>query len=426
MNVFRIRSRRALLGAVVAITALSAGAARAQSCPVNRLPADNGSPFSACQQVPANPKQAVNKPADAFCPLAADARVRDIVIDSVAINNKPMRTRIILPKSYLSDPNPNRKWPVLYLLTGHGASYESWTCATKLRQYVENLEVLVVMPEGTVGVHYTANAYTPDGLSGFGVAASGVPSWYSDWRQDLVKIQNYTVYGPQVRMRIRTHHTQELRQVLNKNFRADNSRYAVAGLSMGGYGATAYALTSNVNQPWIAAAAFSGMLDTEYASAGIPFVGGFDAPTVVRGSIEGAQAAQGEYLLTGNRLWGEKTDASWRQNNVRRLAAGTSSVLSSIPFYVSAGQGTTQSHIDLVARYNDGTLDPLEVGAYFTTQSFLNALTRTQPGLTTEFFPTGGHNWKQWDVNICRALSQTLVPVLDAAHPVALASCPTL
>ncbi|MDB4986465.1 MAG: hypothetical protein JWN04_1643 [Myxococcaceae bacterium] len=414
-----------IAGALSLATALASSLAQAEACPATRLSANNGSPFASCGPVPAAPVQATTPAPGATCPLASDSRVRDIVINSVAINNKPMKARLILPKNY--DAQPGKLWPVLYLLTGHGASYESWTCATNVRTFVDNLDVLVVMPEGTVGIKQDAAAYTPDNLAGLGNKASGVPTWYSDWQSDLVQIANSSVYGPRVRMRIMTHHTQELRDVLNKNFRADNGKYAVAGLSMGGFGATAYALSSTPDRPWIAAAAFSGLLDTEYLSANIPYVGGADIPTVIRGSIEVAQAAQGEILLTGNRLWGEKTSATWQANNVKRRVAGGTSRLATIPYYVSTGQGNTESDIDLVARYNDGTLDAAEVAVYFAAQSFLGSLHRSDANFKLEYFPKGGHKWSNWNVNVCRALNLTLVKALDATQtPYPLASCPTL
>jgi diacylglycerol O-acyltransferase/trehalose O-mycolyltransferase len=432
------------LAFAVLVTSLAAQGASAQApCPAaaQQVNASNGSSFT-CGPVPA-PREASAPAPGAYCPSAAHdivdshgmsmvgTRVRDLTIASVAINNKPMKVRVILPRDYSFvdyAAEPSKVWPVLYLLTGHGASYESWTCGTRLLEYAKELNVIIVMPEGTVGYMREAVAYTPDGLSGLGAAASGVPGWYSNWQSDLVQISNHTVYGPRVRMRLATHHTLEVRDILNANFHANNEKYAVAGLSMGGFGAATYALGSTASKPFVAAAMFSGPLDTEYLSANIPYIGGLDMPSVIRGSIEVAQAAQGEYLFTGNRLWGEKTSFTWRQNNPKRRVA-SSNPLDEIPLYVSAGQGNTVDDIDLVARMSDGSLDPVEVGAYFSTQSFLYALNRSD--ITTEFFPRGGHQWPNWDVAICRALNLTLLaPLATASTPVGsalpLASCPTL
>ena len=196
---------------------------------------------------------------------------------------------------------------------------------------------------------------------------------------------------------------------------------------MGGFGAANYALGSTSQRPFVAAASFSGPLDTEYLSADIPYVGGLDMPSVIRGSIEVAQAAQGEYLLTGNRLWDEKTSQRWHDNNPKRRVSGGTSTLASMPFYVSAGQGNSRYDIDVLARVSEGNLDPVEVGAYFSTQSFLASLNRTN--VTLEYFPRLGHSWRNWDVNLCRALNLTLLAPLNTAQtPVgtapALSLCP--
>lgn len=421
-----------------------AGAEEPEPCPLaaDKVNASNGSTFS-CGPLP-TPKEAKNPAPAAFCPSTAHdvidsngksmlgTRLRDLTITSVAINNKPMKVRVILPRDYNFvdyEAQPEKTWPVLYLLTGHGASYESWTCATRLLEYVQELNVMVVMPEGTVGYMREANAYKPDELAGLGAAASGVPGWYSNWLADLVQIKNYTVYGPRVRMRLYTHHNTEIRDILNFNFHANNEKYAIAGLSMGAFGAAAYALSSTPTRPFVAAALFSGPLDTEILVAGDPNFGGLDMPTVIRGSIEVAQAAQGEYLFTGNRLWGEKTSATWHQNNPRRRVDSGVSTLHSMPLYVATGQASALNSIDINARVADGSFDAFEIGAYYATHSFLQTLNRSD--VTSEFFPRGGHRWRTWDVAICRALKHTLVsplstPATPAGIPLPLSACPTI
>lgn len=348
------------------------------------------------------------------CPRAADARVRDLVIESVAIGGKPMNVRIILPRHF--EEAPSTRWPVLYLLPGHGSSYEAWTCRTEVRALVEDLDLLVVMPDGTVGYDDNVGSYRPDELSGLGSASSGVPGWYSDWQEDTVAITNGSGLAPEVRMRLRTHHTEELRDILNQRFRADNARYAVAGLSMGGYGALAYALASSTERPWVAAASFSGLLDTELVATNLPSLGTVRAADIVRGSIELAQAAQGELLLTGDRLWAGTTSQTWRDHNPTHLVAQSGHALKSMPLYVSAGQGSSASELDLTARQADGSIDPLEVGAYLSTRSFLAALDRADTDLTTEFDVRGKHDWTHWNVDLCHALASTLLPALGVEH----------
>jgi diacylglycerol O-acyltransferase / trehalose O-mycolyltransferase len=436
------RHGRAWLALAALSLGLYASRARAQ-CPSSPVAASNGATFS-CGPAP-TPIEASNPAPGAFCPSpqhdvrdsannwVVATRVRDLTVSSVAVGNKPMKVRIILPRDYASTDYAatHKTWPVLYLLTGYGASYESWTCATRVLEYVKNLNVIVVMPEGTVGVARTVGSYTPDDLAGVGNAKSGVPGWYSDWLSDSVRINNGTSFGPSVRMRLSTHHNVEIRDILNRNFHANDAKYAIAGLSMGGFGTIHYNLVGAGAGRFVAAAAFSGPLDTEYLSANIPFVGGFDAPTLVRSSIELAQLAQGESMLTGNRLWGEKTSSTWRAHNPKRLVTGGTSRLAALPLYISTGQGNSRYDIDLVGRAADGSLDAAEVGAFFATASFLAALNRSDPQLTLEYFPRAGHTWTNWDVNLCRALNKTLLaplatPSTPVGTPYPLASCPTI
>jgi S-formylglutathione hydrolase FrmB len=397
--------------------------AQDRSCPDRFVDADRGAKLLSCAAAPEPSSESRSE--SPHCPSAADPRVRDLLIESAAMGGKPMKARVILPKRF--EQQHAQRWPVLYLLTGHGASYESWTCDTPVRAFVEELDLLVVMPEGTVGYDGEASAYTPEGLSGLGDASSGVPGWYSDWLVDDIAISNASEHAPAVQMRIRTHHTEELRDLLNRNFRADNERYAVAGLSMGGYGALMYALASSEQRPWVAAASFSGVLDTELVATDVPILGTVSAATIVRGSIEIAQAAQGELWFTGNRLWGEASSTTWREHNPARLVAEPRHALTTMPLYVSAGQGSSNTELDIAARVADYSFDPLESGAYLATRSFLAALARADANLTTEFLATGGHNFPHWSVNLCHALASTLLAPLglDAAGG-SVPSCPRL
>jgi diacylglycerol O-acyltransferase / trehalose O-mycolyltransferase / mycolyltransferase Ag85 len=150
-------------------------------------------------------------------------RTRDVVIDSPSVGEA--RVRLLLPIGF--EANPNRRWPVLYLL--HGAddpdTYQCWTRSTDVATFSAELPLLVVMPEG------------------------GAEGYYSDW-------YNEGHGGPPA---WETFHLVELLQVLDRDWRASNHR-AVAGLSMGGLGAMLYAAHSP--HLFRAAASFSGVLDT--------------------------------------------------------------------------------------------------------------------------------------------------------------------
>jgi diacylglycerol O-acyltransferase / trehalose O-mycolyltransferase len=117
--------------------------------------------------------------------------------------------------------------PVLWLLHGGGDTYQAWTRSTDVEQLAGLAEVLVVMPEG------------------------GQAGWYSDWYHP----------GREGPSRWETFHLTGLRQKLERDSRAGNRR-VVAGLSMGGLGAMAYA----ARHPGMfrAAACYSGNLHTRY------------------------------------------------------------------------------------------------------------------------------------------------------------------
>lgn len=123
--------------------------------------------------------------------------------------------RILLPTRYRQEPN--RKWPVLYLLHGCCDNYVSWTRSTDVESLSRNLDALVVMPEG------------------------GAVGFYSNWQA-----------GPQGE----TFHTAELPQLLADRYHAGGAA-AVAGVSIGGLGALGYA----ARHPgmFTAAASFSGI-----------------------------------------------------------------------------------------------------------------------------------------------------------------------
>ncbi len=157
-----------------------------------------------------------------------DNRTRDVVLDSPSVGEA--KVRLLVPAGY--DADPNRRWPVLYLL--HGANdpdtYRCWTRSTDVATLTAGLPLLVVMPE------------------------AGTDGYYSDWF-------NEGRGGPPA------WEIFHLLQVLQRDWRASDHR-AVAGLSMGGLGAILYAAHSP--HLFRAAASFSGVLDT-LGTPGWPF-----------------------------------------------------------------------------------------------------------------------------------------------------------
>jgi diacylglycerol O-acyltransferase/trehalose O-mycolyltransferase len=309
--------------------------------------------------------------AGAACPTSSDARYIDLQITSPSLPAVG-KVRLLVPADWSA--TASRTWPVLYLLNGHGNSFRAWSCAARVEAYVANAEVIVVMPDGTTGYD---DADPPDSLSG------GTPSWYSNWLSGSPAWETF--------------HTQELPQILANGFRA-SSTSAVAGLSMGGFGALSYA-ARHVGM-FSAAAAYSGLLDT-LNSVGTDVI---QASLVLAGQSE-------------NALWGDPTtsqESIWMQHNPDDLAAD----LAQLPMFVSAGNGSG-------GPFDSGfTIDATEAGVLAVTQDFISACSSAGCAhLTTDLYGNGTHNWPYWDAELCRSL-----PMLMAAEGVsytATVTCPT-
>jgi S-formylglutathione hydrolase FrmB len=105
---------------------------------------------------------------------------------------------IILPRDYSTSA---RRYPVLYLLHGYTDHYPAWVSYTGIVQYARDYAQIIVMPEGDNG--YYTNSYSDPKLA-----------WEDFIIQDLI---------PYVDSHYRT--------------AASRPGRAIAGLSMGGYGA---------------------------------------------------------------------------------------------------------------------------------------------------------------------------------------------
>jgi S-formylglutathione hydrolase FrmB len=108
---------------------------------------------------------------------------------------------VILPPDYRT--STATRYPVLYLLHGLGGHYSDWLTRTNIADYASRYRMIVVMPEGN-------------------------DSWYVDGPSE--KYESYIL--------------RELIPDVDKRFRTIQARYgrAVAGLSMGGYGAFKFGL----------------------------------------------------------------------------------------------------------------------------------------------------------------------------------------
>lgn len=160
----------------------------------------------------------------ASAPLAAN--VSEHELDS-KLMTRPMPYRVVLPKSYVAEKE--RKYPVVYLLHGLTGRFRNWTDLTKLPAYAEGHEFIIVTPEGGNG-------------------------WYTDSHtKPEEKYESYII--------------KELIPEVEKKYRALGTRSgrAIAGLSMGGYGALKFGL--KYPEMFALAGSFSGALGAASLSA---------------------------------------------------------------------------------------------------------------------------------------------------------------
>jgi S-formylglutathione hydrolase FrmB len=108
---------------------------------------------------------------------------------------RAMKAVVYLPPAYDS----TRQYPVLYLLHGLTGRYTDWSVRTRLWTYAAACSLIIVMPDGE-------------------------NSWYVNALNDpRARFEDYLVH--------------DLPAVIARSYRIDTIRAAIAGLSMGGYGA---------------------------------------------------------------------------------------------------------------------------------------------------------------------------------------------
>ena len=162
---------------------------------------------------PANPRPSQNQAR----PGRPDSViVRDATFQSRSLGRE-MKYRIVLPSDYQTS---SRRYPVLYLLHGLTGHYEDWESRTHLDDYLAGLPLIVAMPEGG-------------------------DSWYANSAsQPAEKWEDYII--------------KDFIAEIDRQFRTIQTRHAraIAGLSMGGYGAMKFAL--KYPGTFIFAVSFSG------------------------------------------------------------------------------------------------------------------------------------------------------------------------
>jgi S-formylglutathione hydrolase FrmB len=280
-----------------------------------------------------------------------DSRTIDYVFRTADLpSNTPVR--VMLPSSYAA--NPTQRYPVLYLLHGCCADYTSWT-GLGTEQLTAGLPLIVVTPDG--------------GPGGF----------YSDW-------YNFGAYGPP---RWEDYHVSHLIPWIDTHFRtvANRGGRAIAGLSMGGF-----AMSYAARHPdlFVAAAAFSGAVDTNYLPAG---------------QVDDAISAL-DFPAPPDAVWGDRANSEvvWRAHNPWDLAEN----LTGLKLTLRTGNGMPGGP------YNCCTPDVIEMLVHQQSLDLHTQLDALRIPHVWDDYGPGCHCGQYWT----RDLQETLPDLMATfAHP---------
>jgi S-formylglutathione hydrolase FrmB len=269
----------------------------------------------------------------------------------VAVNG-PHRVRVTLPNDYST--SGTTRYPVLYLLHGGaGGNSAQWTTGGgAVEQITNNRRIVTVMPDG------------------------GKVGWYTNWVNQEGGAQNWADF-----------HLTQLIPWIDANLRtiASKSGRAIAGLSMGGFGAVRYAQ----DRPDLFAyvASFSGAVD----------LGDSGTRSVV--TQQAGQNGFNPYGPFGNPF--PPFDGTWNALNPLNRAAR----LQGVGTAVYAGSGS-----------NDG--DALEGTMAASAARFHDALNAAgiphfywnygRPGPSSPYGCDGGHNFSCWNFALNDAMPRIL------------------
>jgi diacylglycerol O-acyltransferase/trehalose O-mycolyltransferase len=288
--------------------------------------------------------------------LCAPPRCIDVVVPVPAGLRVPdAHARVLLPNGY--DPN-GPGYPVLYLLHGAGDTYRTWSENTDVITAYASLPLIIVMPDG---------------------GRNSEAGWYSDWHDGSRQWETF--------------HTKVLVDYIDHTFNTLGAGHrAVAGLSMGGFGAMHYAARHPCE--FQAAAEFSGAVDTLYAwpLSGIVF-----------------KELNDRYGTPDQRVWGNVLlhRAIWRANNPTDLAAK----LKGVSLFLASGTGTPGGPA------GDDPSNPggyaIEFYVFQMNLSFVRALTVAGVPFQQDLYAGGYHGWPYWQRELHWALPKML-PIIQS------------
>lgn len=237
--------------------------------------------------------------------------------------NSATKFYAILPDGYTKS---QERYSTIYLLHGFGGNYTNWVKLTEIVKYAKQYNFIII---------------TPDAKN----------SWYAN--SPVVPNANYEDFI-----------IKDVIPFVDNKYRTIQSKFyrAIAGLSMGGYGAAKF----GIKYPGLFF--FAGCL-----SPAIQFPAGMDDSTIViRRSEESNESVK--------QMFGYPRNERWNENDVNVLLEKANA--KSLPyFYLSVGS-------------QDGITEIIDL-----THSFATALRKK--GVSFEMHETpGGHDWRFWDKEI--------------------------
>lgn len=279
-------------------------------------------------------------------PPGAAAQQRLITIDTPSANVDPARVRlngpdhpgrlranVLLPDGY----DGHRRFPVLFLLHGVGDNFASLALAAKgdIANTAKGLEAIVVMPEAARGFY----------TNWWNEGRRADPGWERFFLDELI---------PQI----------------ERDFRVlpGRANHAIAGLSMGGFGASY--LGTQLPGYFGSAATFSGFVQHQ------------------RPEVEAGLRAVGEVEYTD--IFGPMDGFYATGHNPTRLAAN----LTRSRLYVTVGDGTADPSAGSSPQAVVGG-SPVEAGLRQQSEELVAAARAA--GVDTTYVPLAGvHDWPYW------------------------------
>ena len=261
---------------------------------------------------------------------ANNARVQTVQFQSQLVG-KSLPYNVVLPAGYDLPATRDRRYPVVYLLHGLFGHYDNWTTRTRLADYTATSEVIIVTPEGNNG-------------------------WYTD--SQLAPKEQYESYI-----------VKELIPDVDRRFRtiSDRSGRAIAGLSMGGYGAIKF----GVKYP--AMFAFAGSMS-----------GAMNAASWTREELAGLPSIWNSL----QQVFGDEASQARLSNDLpKRIRDLSHQESAALPFI----------YLDC------GTEDPL----FPSNRSFAELLLSRKIPHEYRQRP-GGHSWAYWDAQVQEVLKLAL------------------